>query len=393
MRHIWYNRFMIQLSNEDARHYLLERQLLMRPHAVTGKDAVDTVFKKLRIIQYDPLNPCGRNPDLVLQARISGYHPDGYLRWLYDEKKGIDCYDKELCIIPLEDFPLTQHNRARAQTQRKSFLKRYRTEIEELLLFVEQHGPITSSDVTVKKRVRGDWSDNATFGRMALEILWKVGRLVVVGRTAGRKMYDLPHRAYGHDITGHDRAVEREHVLRRISAVGLLPASASGGGWQGMGGGRMAWAVVKSLIQEGSLTEVAVTDSSRRYVAVTEEMDAFINNNTHEPGRTMVFVAPLDTFMWDRDTIEDLFGFKYRWEVYTPLSKRQYGYYVLPILYGDKLVGRIEPVYQGTTLTIRNVWKESGWPASDEPLERAIETFQAYLRAREVRIERTAPGA
>lgn len=391
--HIWYNRFMITLLNYDARHYLLYRQMLLYPQSLQGNSAVEKVFNTLRIIQYDPLNPCGRNVDLVLQARINDYHPDGYIQWLYEERKGIECYDKELCIIPIEDFPLTHHNRIKAQGRRKAFLKRYRTEIEDLMKQIETKGPVTSADVSVKKRVRGDWSDTATFGRMALEILWKVGRLVVVGRVNGRKVYDLPHRVYGTAHTADtNKSVEYEHVLRRVRAVGLLPVTGSGGGWQGMSGSRITASVIRTLVSKDILTEVSVSGSRRVYVAATDQLSSFATTMRSDHKKQMTFIAPLDTFMWDRDTIEDLFGFKYRWEVYTPVNKRQYGYYVLPVLYGDQLVGRIEPTLQNQTLVVRGLWKESSWPASKEPLEQALVRFRNYLQAREIRIERTSSG-
>lgn len=92
------------------------------------------------------------------------------------------------------------------------------------------------------------------------------------------------------------------------------------------------------------------------------------------------FLAPLDSFMWDRNLIEALFGFYYRWEIYTPASKRQYGYYTLPLLYGDDIVGRIEPIYdkQSGTLEIRNIWMEKGKKIPKRALNAAVSSFEKF---------------
>src|SRR5438552_2825686 len=99
----------LKITKSQARRFLLSKQLLLPPQSLSGPKAVEKVFNTLRLIQYDPLNPCGRNPDLVLQARIRDYHPNDYYQWLYEEKKGIELYDKVLCIIPIEDAPLSKN--------------------------------------------------------------------------------------------------------------------------------------------------------------------------------------------------------------------------------------------------------------------------------------------
>src|SRR5436853_3875713 len=101
----------LNISKQTARRFLLQKQFLWPPQSLTGKKAIEKVFNRLRLIQYDPLNPCGRNVDLVLQARIKNIHPNDYYDWLYKQHKGIECYDKELCIIPIEDVPFTGYIR------------------------------------------------------------------------------------------------------------------------------------------------------------------------------------------------------------------------------------------------------------------------------------------
>jgi uncharacterized protein YcaQ len=376
----------MRVSKEQAKRFLLRKQLLSPLQSLFGKNAVEQVFQTLRVIQYDPLNPCGTNPDLVLQSRIFDYHPGDYFQWLYGEKKGIECYDKELCILPIEDFSLSRL-RMGTMTRRidkQEFLKEHQKEIEALLQLIEKEGPISASDFKSQTRVISGWGTESAFSSVALELLWKLGRLVVVKRDKMKKYYDIPTRYHESLVnTSLNHTLTKEHVLRRMKAVGLLPISGSGGGWQGLGSVKELSQVIRELVKEKKLSEVAITGAKRIYVIAAE--DTSIVLDTLEQERKVVFIAPLDNLMWDRAMIEELFDFYYRWEVYVPLPKRQYGYYVLPILYGDKFVGRIEPVFRAGTLEIKGLWKEFEWDAEMTcAFERGLEQFQSYLGVSEI---------
>jgi uncharacterized protein YcaQ len=145
--------------------------------------------------------------------------------------------------------------------------------------------------------------------------------------------------------------------------------------------------IILSLLRAKKLQEVVVGDIKKSFVVLAEdtpELDVISAQDMQS--LQMVFIAPLDNLVWDRQMIEDFFGFTYRWEVYTPLAKRQYGYYVLPILYGDRFVGRIEPILdKSKTLTIRGLWKENDWDkATEKAFEMAILQFQTYLKAEKI---------
>ncbi len=376
----------LSITQAQARRFLLKKQLLFSPQSLRGYEGIENVFQQLRIIQYDPLNPCGRNPDLVLQSRIGDYHPDLYHKWLYTEKKGIECYDKELCIIPIEDFSLTDHRRLLVQdrSDQKQFLKTYKKQIEALLERIAEEGEISSSDIKDITRVDSGWGTDALFGRIALETLWRMGRLVISRREKGRKYYDLPskvHLSLREQETSLYSGLTKEHIRRRLGSVGLLPLSGGGGGWQGLRGVRK---IMKEMVQEGELREVAITYTPRVYVmAKTDEQ--VIQENTEMTEKKVVFIAPLDNLMWDRQMILELFHFHYRWEVYTPAAKRAFGYYVLPILYGDTFIGRIEPVLtKERKLEVRGFWQEDKKLWNKEvwrAFSKGLETFKTYLNA------------
>lgn len=378
------------ISKKQAKRFLLSKQMLIGSKE-KGQNSIERVFDTLRIVQYDPLNPCGRNPDLVLQARISNYHPGDYHKWLYEDKKGIECYDKELCIIPIEDFILTSHSRRNASKSDrvKRFVREHPKEIEELISFIRKHGPICSSEVKNQKEVNAMGWYGTRWGRIALEILWRTGRVVITKRVGSKKYYDLSQKVYSGDYFGLDIKVEQEHILRRLGSVGILPSKGSGGGWQGLGNTTHVAGIIKKLIEKGDLLEVGVTDLKDNYVVLAKDQK-LLGSPTEKVYFTnqMRFIAPLDTLIWDRKMTEDLFDFRYRWEVYTPVVKREFGYYVLPILYKDQFVGRIEPVLtKERVLQIKGFWKEKGvtWTKGmDTSLGKAVESFKKYLRAKEL---------
>ncbi len=374
----------VTLNKKQARQFLLHKQLLNPPKSLDGLAGIETVLNSLRIIQYDPLNPCGRNPDLVLQSRVANIHPDDYHHWLYTEHKGIEVYDKELCIIPTEDIPYTIHRNQSAinSKSKAAFLLKYRQELNEIITRIKNEGPITSSDLKTKHRVVSGWGSEALFGRMALEALWKIGKIVVVKREGMKKYYDLSNRVLSMSDSTFGENITEQHIIRRINSVGMLPKSTVGGGWQGMGSGTAK--LINKLLKQQKIIECTIKDSKKTYLILEKDLEILESGSLKKPNQ-MVFIAPLDNLIWDRGMIEDLFDFHYRWEVYTPKVKRKFGYYVLPILYGDAFIGRIEPIKKGNDLEVKGLWLERKWNSDEiKSFERALRSFSQYLKTESI---------
>ena len=218
-------------------------------------------------------------------------------------------------------------------------------------------------------------------------------------RKNGRKYYHLPECVYSLRVRMPNRATEhyfaKEQVMRRINSVGMLPISGTGTGWLGLGNGATIAPVIKQLLKTRKLIEVAVKGIKQHYVinvkdgAVLKRAEQLIIKNPK-----IVFLAPLDNLLWDRKMIKDLFGFEYIWEVYTPLHKRKHGYYVLPILYGDKFIGRFEPVKKENTLLIKGFWLENGvkWNKKlGQAFDFALKDFQKYCQTKSIKWECKRP--
>jgi uncharacterized protein YcaQ len=158
--------------------------------------------------------------------------------------------------------------------------------------------------------------------------------------------------------------------------------------------------ITAALIDEGVVVPIEVEGRAGTRVAMADEipiLDAAARRTRRRP--SVVFLAPLDPLMWDRIMLRDLFGFDYLWEVYTPAVKRRWGYYVLPMLFGDRFAGRIEPRYERKTRTLHilGIWFEAGFDPMGEPhfgdaLREALESYRSFVGADVVSWPRTRLG-
>ena len=381
----------ITVSKKAARRFLLHKQFLLPERKRSGPSGVKTVLETLRAVQYDPLNPCGRNTDLVLQSRVKHIHPDAYFDWLYVKRRGAEYYDKELCIVPVEDLPWCRLAHWEGDGSAiGTFLKMHKQELNRLLRRIRSQGPVSSLDL-MDSRKADIWWGPMHWGKNAVDSLWRAGKLAIAYRTNGRKYYDVPENVYGRAVRiprKQSEATFLQSIERRLRATGMLPASGAGTGWLGLKTGTRLGTGIRKLVGNGTLCEVHVQGCSKPFVIRNKDRRLLASMEHKRIGNAaMAFLAPLDNLLWDRAMIEQLFGFAYRWEVYTPRHKRTHGYYVLPILCQDMFVGRIEPVLKDTTLLIKGFWKEPGaqWnPGTRKKFRDALAQFQRYARAERI---------
>lgn len=371
------------VTKENIGRYLLLKQLLLPPQSLHGQRGINEVFNTIRSIQFDPQDPCGTNVDLVSQARVKGIHPGDYCLWLYKQRKGIECFDKELCIVPLKDYPLCK--KLFSDNSRKKvndFIRENSTAIDKLILRIKKDGEISSSQISDDRKINSFWG-NPRWGKAALDVLWKTDKLVISKRENGRKYFDLPSKVYGKNFVWvEEKSVNPEKVIRRIESVGLLPKSGTGRGWLGIGTGKQILPIINRLLEQKNLVEIEIENVKKTYVMSSSDFHLLERKITNRSKDSIVFLAPLDNLLWDRGTVKDIFNFEYRWEVYTPKHQRKYGHYVLPILYGDKFIGRIEPRQVDKKLEIRGLWLEPDfqWDKTvDKSFYGYLEKFKDYL--------------
>ena len=398
---------MLTITNRQARQALVRWHNLDGADGFRGLDGARSLMDRLGTIQFDPLNVAGRNPDLVLQARVRNYCPEHLRRLLYEERHLVDGFDKEMCIYTARDFPAFAPIRARRASDGRRWLEgRGQGEafvmLEDILSIIESRGPSSLSDIPIGESKDFGWGPRRPSGA-AIEYLFAAGRLCVSDKAGTQRRFDLTERVLPPEclapIERDEDAFADWYVKRRLGCVGLL-WDRRGGAWQGyvVGDDKARKAALERLSDRGEIVPLRVEGQRARFYALPEVIEGMDDISRRPSCR---FIAPLDNLMWDRDMIQALFGFRYRWEVYTPIDKREYGYYVLPVLYGSRFVARFEPesVSKAGCLQIKAWWWEDGVRVSDAMLnavEAALVRFAKFLgvdnRAGNMDIVRSAAG-
>lgn len=383
----------IRLTGRQARRFLLLVHGLLGAYRFSGKEGALSYVRQTGCIQFDPVDVCGRNAELTLQSRVKGFRKDMLAELLYEDRSLFDYTDKNLSIIPTEDWPYFARFRERARRCGEEFdgLAALETQAKA---YIGEHGPVSSDELPIEGEIvwhsaihwSGNWNGASNAARSVLEQLYSTGELVIHHKNGTRKVYDLAERHLPEAVLRAAEPLpdELEHqawrVLRRIGAVGMLWNRASDA-WLAILGldAKRRGEIFERLEREGRIFPVRV-EGIRDTLYCREEARWAIEEAMTEKAFTprCEVLAPLDCMLWDRKLIRALFGFDYTWEIYTPAAKRRYGYYVLPLIYGERFAGRVEAVAgeAGGALCVRHVWLEDGvrrTKALDEALRRCME--------------------
>lgn len=386
----------ITLTRSQARRFILAYHSLWPPRSLSGKKGILDYIRRVGCIQFDPLDMAGQNAELVLQSRVSDFQPGMLRELLYQDRQLLDGYDKNMAIYPIEDWPYFNRRRLAAQSELRSS-EVVQAITPQVIEAIEARGPLSSLDLDFNQSVHWYWAPTR-LARAALESLYFAGKLVIHRKIHTRKVYDLAQRHITASLQNQPdpNPTEAEYhdwyVLRRIGSMGLLWNRGSEG-WLGVPAkSAQRTAVLKRLMEQSKVLEIAVEDFDVPLYMRTQDralLDEVLNS--YETTTRMAFIAPLDNLMWDRRLLEKFFGFYYRWEVYTPPARREYGYYVIPVLYGDRFVARFEPVRnkKNGMLTIKNWWWELGVNPTDEmiaALKECLECFSTFLNITQINL-------
>src|SRR5919204_1943822 len=323
------------VTPEEARRIAVRAQLLDG----SARRVLDTV-RRLGFLQIDPISTVAPPQHLVLWSRLGPFDTAELDRLLWTERK---LFEFNAFVYPIESLPLikarTRRNRRATTLERdrwrREFLQENAAFRRYVLRELERRGPLLSRDLEDRsaKRIDHRWYGNRYVGLM-LQTLHVHGYIAVVGRRGGQRLWDLAERWYPETETVPLREAERVLAEQRFRALGVR-------------------------LDKGE------------WVAHPEAVDGPV------PDR-VTLLSPFDRLVHDRDRAEALFDFHYRLEMYVPRAQREYGYYVLPILVGDRLVGRVEPRFdrRSKTLEVLGAWGDTS------RLDEALASLAAFLGAR-----------
>ena len=395
----------ITITREQARRLILLRQGLLGKYRFAGKDGAYRYVRQAGCIQYDPVDVCGKNAELTLLSRVKGFTKKTLADLLYKDRLLVDYADKELAIWAREDWPYFAPYRERSRMHGNQFQGLSELE-EEAIAYIREHGPVSSDTLPMEGTIfwhssmhwSGHWEKESQAARSVLEQLYTDGVLLIHHKSGTRKYYDLAEKYFDAELLNAPspcpdaEAFRQWRVARRIGAVGLLWNRRSDA-WLGMDMNteerNRAFA---ELEESGRICEVRTEGIRFPLYLLKEDLPLLesVLDDTADRKPRLEFLAPLDPMLWDRKLIEALWDFQYSWEIYTPREKRRYGYYVLPVLYGEKLIGRMEAVAERKTqsLEVRHIWYEEGVRQTaklKKALEGAVKRLAAFNDSTEIR--------
>ncbi len=379
---------MLTLSRTEARRFLANYHFT--PTDVPG------VFERLGTVQYDPLNPVGRNPDLVLQARVPGYQVDDWQKTAYTDRVVYDAWDKMACLVPTSDWPKRAWLRAHTATWTPLLLEEQADAVAVALAELDARGPLSSLEFEDQSHFtdRSAWYGPKRIKHI-LRALWDRGLIVTHHRQGGRHYYDRAERVIppeyfnAPEVQDEDEST-RWMLARRSQTMGLIRPTGDYTIWFGCGATARRAPAFKELVEMGTLTPVQISESGAKGWPAYLPTSVLKLLEAPAAAPHVIFLGPLDSLLWDRRGVMQLFDFEYVWEVYKPEPQRRWGYYVLPVFYGDRFVARLDSRLENSVWTINGWWWEKDvTPTADllYALHMAAENFAHYLRANSVRVE------
>ena len=356
------------LPNRTARHLFLHHHALGSAPAGAGKgDDLRDLIARLGFVQIDSINTVARAHHHILWSRRPAYRPRA-LKLLHERDRALfEHWTHDAAIIPTEFLPHWKLRFARDAARMRSRYRNwhgdeFQTKLRDVMDHVRSHGPVGSGDVGKDEaRSKGGWWEWHP-SKTALEYLWRSGQLAVTRRDGFAKIYDLAERVYAPCDTPEEAQTIEWACNAALDRLGFASAGDLRDFWFKLTPAECkAW--VERARARGDVIEVdvAAADGSLRPHFIRPEVLAASATLPPPPNRLRI-LSPFDPALRDRKRAERLFGFHYRIEVFVPEAKRQYGYYVFPILEGDRLIARIDTRARRAegTLDVAALWPEAG---------------------------------
>jgi uncharacterized protein YcaQ len=372
----------VRLSRGRARRLAVTGQLLAAPRA---SSLVETVHR-LGMVQMDPTSVVARTEHLVLWSRLGrGFRVAELERLLWRDR---ELFEYRAHILPIADLPMHRismrrypHDDLTRHAYVRAWLRANDAFVRSVLGELRRRGPLRARDLENRAAEgwqTGGWNDEGQSVPMLLDILWFQGRVMIVGRDGQQRVWDLAERSLPAPNGRPGLEATQELAARQLRARGIDRIERIGMLFDGPPPGRTE--AIDRLTRSGVIVPIEIDGLSGRWVTHRDLLDSTFR------GRTTL-LSPFDDLIADRDRTEQLFDMRFRLEIYVPKVKREFGYFVLPILRGDRLVGRIDPAFdrRASVLRVHAVHSQpdarpDDWPAA----RRSIEELASWLGAGEV---------
>ncbi len=392
------------ISPTLARRLTITRQRLTGPRPAADSGGILETVRDLGCLQLDPISTVARSHLLVLWSRLGRYDLEDLDTLLWENRSLFEYWAHCASILLTEDYPihsLSMRGHGNGDSGSSQHLRSWAEQNEALRLRIlselERSGPLPSrsfEDDAVSGWLSSGWTGGRNVSRM-LDFLWIKGEIMVAGRAGGQKLWDLTERCLPQwtpqqELSTHEVVLQAAQKSLRALGVGRAKHISQHyirGRYPGLPG------VLTELESDGRIMRVQIEEHGRAWPGPwyvhAEDLPLLdrLAAGEWEPRTTLL--SPFDNLICDRARTELLWGFRFRIEIYVPKADRQYGYYVLPILHGDQLIGRLDPVMDKTSgrLTVNAVYAEPDAPKGEETgraVAGAVEELATFLGAREI---------
>jgi uncharacterized protein YcaQ len=409
-------RDMLDTSVQHARRLAIIKQHLSgtRPGSPTRKHIYE-VIRRLSYLQIDPISVVARSHELVLWSRLGNYKVSELDHLLWKERKLFEYFAHAASIVLIEDYPIhsarmrhfsngTLHN-PEWHKRVKNWIKQNSKLYEHIIMELKRRGPLLSrdiEDISFKGWKSSGWTNERNVNRM-LEFLLVRGEVMVQGRSGIQKFWDLSERCLPSStprVVLSDDEVDRLAMMRSLRALGIatkrqIMEHFSSGLYTDPD------RVLNDLEREGEISKIIIHDlppngKAKDWYIHSKDIPILEQVQGGKFSPRTVLLSPFDNLIIDRKRTASLFGFEMSFEIYVPKAQRRFGYYVLPILHGDRLIGRIDPRMdrEQEKLFINAVYAEHTAPKSRETSSAIVGSIQElgdFLGAREIVLSNKVP--
>jgi uncharacterized protein YcaQ len=355
---------LITLSRQQARDFLVQAHLLDGPKLKPGRGSVTKVLRRFKTVQVDSIDT---NQDIAFAGRIENHTPDQLYDFLYGKNRGgFEYWSKALCLLPKESKPFYEYRMRNYRDEVRDFLNEHKNTIDDVMKRITNGGPMGSSDFDDDRKVGGWWIGDDRLINRVLQRLWDTGDLMIHHRKRRVRYYDLTERIIPWSETEFTEEEFRSRViLDRLSAMRLTRMKGGSGEiWYGIRKIRDEY--FKKLQDSGEILPISVEGCRSDFWILKEDKQLLNRKPLKE--KAVRLLAPLDSILWDRNLVREIFDFEAKFEIYNVPNKRRWGYYCLPILFGSDLVGRVDLARDKTNPVLQAIsihWEEE-FRLSDE---------------------------
>ncbi|MCB8978006.1 MAG: YcaQ family DNA glycosylase [Ardenticatenaceae bacterium] len=395
---------MLTIDSDTARRFILGKQGLWPGRRWRGLEGTTQAMQEIEYLQLDPLQIIARSQDITLHSRVLDYKLGLWETVTYEQRNFFD-WGSWLTVHQMDDLPHWRVLMSREHLNHgriRRIGKEHAEAIQEMRLILQERGTVSNRDFKMKNRTRTQDYRGRKDSALALFYLWATGEVMTHHRENFERVYALTEAvAPAHLIRESDEAEAYRFLIKKeISFLGLSRLNRTAHGFYNRVPTDSAARITQSLLADGHIMEVRVEGRRPIYYVLGEDVDLLqdlsagrvpelwepVASNTTEE---VSFLAPLDPVS-ARGRAKELFDFEYVWEVYKPVEKRQYGYYTLPVLWGDQLVARFDSKLDRTTNTfvVLGFWLEDAAlgqnEAFAEALARGFARFVTFLGADQI---------